>query len=234
MAFNKSTHLITKGSTGISILDISVALDVSINEYSLKSLANRREVNMWSKKKPVSSTITSALGDSDFCNANYGLNIPNTSENFTYVNVGDWVDCYKGDWERASISDKNYRISDWDYYYTEAKPPITIVDMSNFMDASTAWVMTSDGTENYADISVSVPSPNSYQISLSDLQFSLVSGGRESYLSNCHLVALCLCEDTFTENPYENGIGSGRLVSRVFINPKKLTESGGLRMYIPA
>ena len=31
-----------------------------------------------------------------------------------------------------------------------------------------------------------------------------------------------------------NGIGSGREVSRVFINPKKLTESGGLRMYIPA
>ena len=150
------------------------------------------------------------------------------------MNVGDWVDCYKGDWKRDSISDKKYRISDWEYYYTEAKPPITIVDMSNFVDASTAWVMTSDGTENYADISVSVPLPNNYQISLSDLQFSLGSGGRASYLSNCHLVALCLCEDTFTENPYVNGIGRGRLVSRVFINPKKLTESGGLRMYIPA
>lgn len=87
MAFDNSKHLIIKGSTGISIKDISVALDVSIDEYSLKSLANRREVNMWSKKKPVSSTITSALGDSDFCNAKYGLNIPNTSENFTYVNV---------------------------------------------------------------------------------------------------------------------------------------------------
>lgn len=59
MAFNKSTYLITKGSTGISILDISVALDVSINEYSLKSLARRPEVNMWSKKKPVSSPIAS-------------------------------------------------------------------------------------------------------------------------------------------------------------------------------
>ena len=78
MAFDKSTHLITKGSTGISILDISVALDVSIDEYSLKSLANRREVNMWSKKKPVSSTITSALGDSDFRNVKYGLDIPHT------------------------------------------------------------------------------------------------------------------------------------------------------------
>ena len=63
MAFNKSTHLITKGSTGISIKDISEALDVSIDEYSLKSLAQRPEVNMWSKKKPVSSTITSALDD---------------------------------------------------------------------------------------------------------------------------------------------------------------------------
>ena len=31
-----------------------------------------------------------------------------------------------------------------------------------------------------------------------------------------------------------NGIGSGREVSRVFINPKKLTESDGLRVYIPA
>ena len=70
------------------------------------------------------------------------------------MNVSEWEDCYKGDWERASISDKKYRISDWDYYYTEAKPPITIVDMSSFVDASTAWVMTSDGTENYADISV--------------------------------------------------------------------------------
>ena len=154
MAFNKSTHLITKGSTGISILDISVALDASIDEYSLKSLANRREVNMWSKKKPVSSTITSALSDSNFRNGKYGLDIPNTSVGFTYVNVGDWVDCYKGDWKRDSISDKNYRISDWEYYYTEAKPPITIVDMSTFVDASTAWVMTSDGIENYADISV--------------------------------------------------------------------------------
>ena len=153
MAFDKNTHLITKGSTGISIKDISVALDVSIDEYSLKSLANRREVNMWSKKKPVSSTITSALSDSNFRNVKYGLDIPNTSVGFTYVNVGEWESCYKGDWERASISD-NYRISDWDYYYTEAKPPITIVDMSNFVDASTAWVMTSDGTENYADISV--------------------------------------------------------------------------------
>ena len=79
MAFDKNAHLITKGTTGISILDISVALDVSIDEYSLKSLANRREVNMWSKKKPVSSTITSALGDSDFRNAKYGLNIPHTT-----------------------------------------------------------------------------------------------------------------------------------------------------------
>ena len=70
------------------------------------------------------------------------------------MNVSEWEGCYKGDWERASISDKNYRISDWDNYYTEAKPPITIVDMSTFVDASTAWVMTSDGTENYADISV--------------------------------------------------------------------------------
>ena len=66
------------------------------------------------------------------------------------------------------------------------------------------------------------------------MQFPLESGGKESYLSNCHLVALCLCEDTFTENPYKNGIGSKRKVSRVFINPKKLTESGGLRVYIPA
>ena len=154
MAFDKNAHLITKGSTGISILDISVALDVSIDEYSLKSLANRREVNMWSKKKPVSSTITSALGDSDFRNVKYGLNIPHTSVGFTYVNVGDWESCYRKDWERASISDKNYRLSDWDNYYTEAKPPITIVDMSTFVDASTAWVMMSDGTENYADISV--------------------------------------------------------------------------------
>ena len=79
MAFNKSTHLITKGSTGISIKDISVALDVSIDDYSLQSLANRREVNMWSKKKPVSSTITSALGDSDFRNVKYGLDIPHTT-----------------------------------------------------------------------------------------------------------------------------------------------------------
>ena len=79
MAFNKSTHLITKGSTGISFLDISVALDVSINEYSVKILANRPEVNMWSKKKPVSSTITSALGDSDFRNVKYGLDIPHTT-----------------------------------------------------------------------------------------------------------------------------------------------------------
>ena len=79
MAFNKSTHLITKGSTGISILDISVALDVSIDEYSLKSLANRPEVNKWSKKKPVSSTITSALSDLNFRNVKYGLNIPSTS-----------------------------------------------------------------------------------------------------------------------------------------------------------
>lgn len=109
---------------------------------------------MWSKKKPVSSTITSALSDSNFRNVKYGLNIPNTSVNFNYVNVSDWEDCYKGDWKRASLSGKNYRISDWEYYYTEAKPPITIVDMSNFVDASTAWVMTSDGTENYADISV--------------------------------------------------------------------------------
>ena len=154
MAFNKSTHLITKGSTGISILDISVALDVSIDEYSLKSLANRPEVNKWSKKKPVPSTITSALSDSNFRNVKYGLDIPNTSVGFTYVNVGDWESCYRKDWERASISDKNYRISDWDNYYTEAKPPITIVDMSTFVDASTAWVMTSDGIENYADISV--------------------------------------------------------------------------------
>ena len=141
------------------------------------------------------------------------------------MNVSEWESCYKGDWERASISDKNYRISDWENYYTEAKPPITIVDMSTFVDASTAWVMTSDGTENYADISVQVSAAYSHQISLSDLQFPLGSGGRESYLSNCHLVALCLCEDTFTDNPYVNGIGGA--VSRVFINPKKLTESGG-------
>lgn len=188
---------------------------------------------MWSKHKPVSSTITSALDDLDFRNVKYGLNIPHTTQSFTYVNVGDWVDCYKGDWKRDSISDKKYRISDWEYYYTEAKPPITIVDMSTFVDASTAWVMTSDGIENYADISVQVPSVYRHQISLSDLQFSLGSGGRESYLSNCHLVAICLCEDTFTENPYVNGIGNGA-VSRVFINPKKLTESDGLRMYIPA
>ena len=79
MAFDKNAHLITKGFTGISILDISVALDVSIDEYSLKSLANRREVNMWSKKKPVSSTITSALSDSDFRNVKYGLDIPHTT-----------------------------------------------------------------------------------------------------------------------------------------------------------
>ena len=79
MAFDKSTHLITKGSTGISILDISVALDVSIEEYSLKSLARSPEVNMWSKHKPVSSTITSALDDLDFRNAKYGLNIPHTT-----------------------------------------------------------------------------------------------------------------------------------------------------------
>ena len=90
MAFNKSAHLIIKGSTGISIKDISEALDVSIDEYSLKSLANRREVNMWSKKKPVSSTITSALSDSNFRNVKYGLDIPHTSESFTYVNVDDW------------------------------------------------------------------------------------------------------------------------------------------------
>ena len=71
------------------------------------------------------------------------------------MNVGDWESCYRKDWERASISDKNYRLSDWDNYYTEAKPPITIVDMSTFVDASTAWVMMPDGvTENYADISV--------------------------------------------------------------------------------
>ena len=155
MAFNKSTHLITKGSTGISILDISVALDVSINEYSLKSLANRREVNMWSKQKPVSSTITSALGENNFRDVKYGLDIPHTTSSFTYVNVGEWQSYYRKDWTRASISDKNYRLSDWDNYYTEAKPPITIVDMSTFVDASTAWVMMPDGvTENYADISV--------------------------------------------------------------------------------
>ena len=155
MAFDKSKHLIINDeSTGISILDISVALDVSIDEYSLKSLANRREVNMWSKKKPVSSTIATELGDKDFRNAKYGLNIPNTSVNFTYVNVDEWESCYKGDWSRDTISDEKYRISDWENYYTEAKPPITIVDMSTFVDASTAWVMTADGTENYADISV--------------------------------------------------------------------------------
>ena len=155
MAFNKSTHLITKGSTGISILDISVALDVSIDDYSLQSLANRREVNMWSKKKPVPSTITSVLVEKNFRDVKYGLDIPNTSVGFTYVNVDDWQSYYRKDWTRHTLSDKNYRISDWEYYYTEAKPPITIVDMSNFVDASTAWVMTSDGvTENYADISV--------------------------------------------------------------------------------
>ena len=71
------------------------------------------------------------------------------------MNVDDWQKYYKKDWSRPSISDKNYRLSDWDNYYTEAKPPITIVDMSTFVDASTAWVMMSDGvTENYADISV--------------------------------------------------------------------------------
>ena len=90
MAFNKSTHLITRGTTGISILDISVALDVSIDEYSLKSLAQRPEVNMWSKKKPVSSSITSALVDKNFRDVKYGLDIPHTSESFTYVNVDDW------------------------------------------------------------------------------------------------------------------------------------------------
>ena len=91
MAFDKNTHLIINDeSTGISIKDISEALDVSIDEYSLKSLANRREVNMWSKKKPVSSTITSALSDSNFRNVKYGLNIPHTSVGFTYVNVGEW------------------------------------------------------------------------------------------------------------------------------------------------
>lgn len=79
MAFNKNTHLITKGTTGISILDISVALDVSIDEYSLKSLARSPEVNMWSKHKPVSSPITSALDDLDFRNVKYGLNIPHTT-----------------------------------------------------------------------------------------------------------------------------------------------------------
>ena len=79
MPFNNSAHLIIKGSTGISIKDISEALDVSIDEYSLKSLANRREVNMWSKKKPVSSTITSALSDSNFRNVKYGLDIPHTT-----------------------------------------------------------------------------------------------------------------------------------------------------------
>ena len=79
MAFNKSAHLIIKGSTGISIKDISEALDVSIDEYSLKSLANRREVNMWSKKKPVSSPNSSALEDMDFCNTKYGLDIPHTT-----------------------------------------------------------------------------------------------------------------------------------------------------------
>lgn len=234
MAFSNSTHLITKGSAGISIKDISTALNVSINEYSLRSLAQRTEVNIWSKKKPVSSPNSSALEDKDFLNAKYGLDIPHTSESFTYVNVDDWQSCYRGDWGRAYITDKNYRISDWEYYYTEAKPSITIVDMSTFVDASTAWVMMENGTENYADISVQVPDAYGYQISLSDLQFSLGSGGKESYLSNCHLVALCLCEDTFTENPYVNGIGSGREVSRVFINPKKLTESDGLRVYIPA
>ena len=77
--------------------------------------------------------------------------------NFNYVNVDEWESYYRKDWTRVdiTISDKNYRISDGDNYYTEAKPPITIVDMSSFVDASTAWVMTSDGvTENYADISV--------------------------------------------------------------------------------
>ena len=90
MAFNSNTHLITKGSTGISIKDISTALNVSINEYSLKKLANRPEVNIWSKKKPVSSPNSSALEDTDFLNAKYGLDIPHTSESFTYVNVDDW------------------------------------------------------------------------------------------------------------------------------------------------
>ena len=90
MAFNSNTHLITKGSTGISIKDISVALNVSINEYSLRSLAQRTEVNIWSKKKPVSSPNSSALEDTDFLNAKYGLDIPHTSESFTYVNVDDW------------------------------------------------------------------------------------------------------------------------------------------------
>ena len=154
MAFDKNTHLITKGSTGISIKDISTALNVSINEYSLRSLAQRTEVNIWSKKKPVSSANSSALDDKDFLNAKYGLDIPHTSESFNYVNVSEWESYYRGDWERASITDKNYRLSDWDNYYTEAKPPITIVDMSTFLDASTAWVMMENGTENYADISV--------------------------------------------------------------------------------
>ena len=90
MAFDKNTHLITKGSTGISISDISVALDVSIDEYSLKSLARRPEVNMWSKQKPVSSTIASALGENNFRDVKYGLDIPHTTSSFTYVNVGEW------------------------------------------------------------------------------------------------------------------------------------------------
>ena len=79
MAFDKNTHLITKGSTGISIKDISTALNVSINEYSLKSLARRPEVNMWSKQKPVSSTITSALVEKNFRDVKYGLDIPHTT-----------------------------------------------------------------------------------------------------------------------------------------------------------
>lgn len=79
MAFDKINKLITKGSTGISIKDISTALNVSINEYSLRSLAQRTEVNIWSKKKPVSSPNSSALEDKDFRNVKYGLNIPSTS-----------------------------------------------------------------------------------------------------------------------------------------------------------
>ena len=45
---------------------------------------------MWSKQKPVSSTITSALVEKNFRDVKYGLKIPNTSVNFNYVKVDDW------------------------------------------------------------------------------------------------------------------------------------------------
>ena len=45
---------------------------------------------MWSKQKPVSSTIASALGENNFRDVKYGLDIPHTTSSFTYVNVGEW------------------------------------------------------------------------------------------------------------------------------------------------